>query len=79
MEGESFSTCGSHLSAAHIRFQHLQELHGLRAAPFQQEALALPPRTFYFNRCTSFTDSHVQRTGNGVLEGFMLVRVHKLC
>eukprot|EP00959_Pyramimonas_sp_CCMP1952_P346460 7256353-Pyramimonas_sp.AAC.1 len=31
MEGGSFPKCGSRLSAAHIRFQHLQEFRGLRA------------------------------------------------
>eukprot|EP00959_Pyramimonas_sp_CCMP1952_P452520 9466723-Pyramimonas_sp.AAC.1 len=46
MEGGWFSTCGSRLSAAHIRFKNGQELHGLRASRFQNAALALAPRTF---------------------------------
>eukprot|EP00959_Pyramimonas_sp_CCMP1952_P259507 5425828-Pyramimonas_sp.AAC.1 len=48
--------CGSRLSAAHIRFQDLQELHGLRAVPSQSVALALAPRTLVFKRCNRFTD-----------------------
>eukprot|EP00959_Pyramimonas_sp_CCMP1952_P039010 817130-Pyramimonas_sp.AAC.1 len=44
-EGGSFSQCGSRLRAAHIRLQSLQELHGLRAAPFQTVALSVAPRT----------------------------------
>eukprot|EP00959_Pyramimonas_sp_CCMP1952_P217317 4545237-Pyramimonas_sp.AAC.1 len=46
MESNSVSKCGSRISAAHIRFKQLQELHGLRAVPFQNVALALAQRTF---------------------------------
>eukprot|EP00959_Pyramimonas_sp_CCMP1952_P193185 4039899-Pyramimonas_sp.AAC.1 len=73
MEGGSFSKCGSRLRAAHIRFKTLQELHGLRVVPFQHAALALvalAPRTFVFKNYKSFTDSHDQRTKNGVWDGF---------
>eukprot|EP00959_Pyramimonas_sp_CCMP1952_P180330 3770916-Pyramimonas_sp.AAC.2 len=34
IEGGSFSTCGSRLSAAHTRVKNLQQLHGLRAVVF---------------------------------------------
>eukprot|EP00959_Pyramimonas_sp_CCMP1952_P100331 2098865-Pyramimonas_sp.AAC.1 len=45
IEGRSFSKCGPCLSAAHIRWKQLQELHGLRAVPFRNVARALAPRT----------------------------------
>eukprot|EP00959_Pyramimonas_sp_CCMP1952_P368214 7713023-Pyramimonas_sp.AAC.1 len=56
MEGGWFSKCGPRLGAAHIRFNTLQELHGLEAGRFQNVALALAPRTFVLNICKSFTD-----------------------
>eukprot|EP00959_Pyramimonas_sp_CCMP1952_P282052 5895195-Pyramimonas_sp.AAC.1 len=40
IEGGSFSKCGSRLGAAHTRLKNLQELHGLRANPFQNVALS---------------------------------------
>eukprot|EP00959_Pyramimonas_sp_CCMP1952_P431289 9032848-Pyramimonas_sp.AAC.1 len=46
IENGPFSICGSRLSAAHIRFKHLQELHALRAGGVQNVALALARRTF---------------------------------
>eukprot|EP00959_Pyramimonas_sp_CCMP1952_P346458 7256237-Pyramimonas_sp.AAC.1 len=75
MEGGWFSTRGSRLRAQHIRLKHLQELHGLRVAPFQHVALALAPRTFLFNNCNSFTGSRGQRTRTCVLERFRTMRV----
>ena len=47
IEAGSFSTCGSRLGAAHIRFKHLQQFPGSRPVPFQNVALALPPRTLF--------------------------------
>eukprot|EP00959_Pyramimonas_sp_CCMP1952_P229927 4807261-Pyramimonas_sp.AAC.1 len=47
----------------------MQEFHGLRASGFQEVALALARRTLVFNIYKSFTDSHHQRTSDGVLEG----------
>eukprot|EP00959_Pyramimonas_sp_CCMP1952_P140556 2941227-Pyramimonas_sp.AAC.1 len=79
IEDGSFSKCGSCLNAANTRFEHLQEFHGSRPVPLQNVALALAPRTFVLNRCKSFTDSHDQRTRNGVLEGFRTMRAQKLC
>eukprot|EP00959_Pyramimonas_sp_CCMP1952_P060594 1265625-Pyramimonas_sp.AAC.1 len=49
MEGGWFSKCGSRLSVAHIRFQHVAELHGLRARRFQHVDVALAPRTLVQN------------------------------
>eukprot|EP00959_Pyramimonas_sp_CCMP1952_P418933 8775708-Pyramimonas_sp.AAC.1 len=46
IEGGWFSTCGSRLSAAHIRFKLLREFHGLKAVPFQNAALASAPCAF---------------------------------
>eukprot|EP00959_Pyramimonas_sp_CCMP1952_P010796 226293-Pyramimonas_sp.AAC.1 len=46
MEGGWFSKCGSRLGAAHIRFKHVQEFHGLKAGGFQNAPLALARRTF---------------------------------
>eukprot|EP00959_Pyramimonas_sp_CCMP1952_P077203 1613735-Pyramimonas_sp.AAC.1 len=43
IEGGRFS---SRLSTAHIRFLNLHELHGLRAAPFQNVVCVLAARTF---------------------------------
>eukprot|EP00959_Pyramimonas_sp_CCMP1952_P460097 9479304-Pyramimonas_sp.AAC.1 len=48
MDGWRFSKCGSRHSAAHIRFNKSQELHGSRVAGFQNLVLALAPRTFAF-------------------------------
>eukprot|EP00959_Pyramimonas_sp_CCMP1952_P237574 4964763-Pyramimonas_sp.AAC.1 len=45
----------SRLSAANIRSNNLQELHGLRIARFQHVVLALAPRTFVTKVCKSFT------------------------
>eukprot|EP00959_Pyramimonas_sp_CCMP1952_P450297 9428406-Pyramimonas_sp.AAC.1 len=45
IESGWFSKCGSRFGAAHVRFTHVQELHGLRAAPFQNVAIASAPRT----------------------------------
>ena len=56
MEGGSFSKWGSRLSAAHIRLKTLQQLHGSRAVPFQNGALALVPRTFVLRFCNNYTD-----------------------
>eukprot|EP00959_Pyramimonas_sp_CCMP1952_P166114 3471805-Pyramimonas_sp.AAC.1 len=66
MKGGWFSKCGSRLSAAHIHFEHLQELHGLKAIPFQNVALASAPPTFISTDYKRFTDSHDQRTRRGV-------------
>eukprot|EP00959_Pyramimonas_sp_CCMP1952_P419831 8794015-Pyramimonas_sp.AAC.1 len=49
MEGNSFSTCGSRVSTACVRFYSLQELHGWNAFPFQTVALALTLRAFVLN------------------------------
>eukprot|EP00959_Pyramimonas_sp_CCMP1952_P339965 7119744-Pyramimonas_sp.AAC.1 len=46
MENERFSKYGSRLKAAHIHYVGLTKFHGLRAARFQNVALALAPRTF---------------------------------
>eukprot|EP00959_Pyramimonas_sp_CCMP1952_P186812 3906464-Pyramimonas_sp.AAC.1 len=46
VEGKPSLICGSRLSAAHIRFERSQQLHGWRAVPFQNVALALAPRAF---------------------------------
>eukprot|EP00959_Pyramimonas_sp_CCMP1952_P384534 8059044-Pyramimonas_sp.AAC.1 len=62
MDSGWFSKRGSRLSTAHIRFKALQNLHGLRAVPFQNVALALAPHTFVVNICKGFTGSHGQRT-----------------
>eukprot|EP00959_Pyramimonas_sp_CCMP1952_P223208 4666388-Pyramimonas_sp.AAC.1 len=56
MDGEWFSKCGSRLSAAHIRLNKSQELHGLRAGGFPNVALAFAPRTFVLYMYKSFTD-----------------------
>ena len=56
IEAGSFSKCGSRLSAAHIRFQHLQQFHGSRGCVTRNVALALAPRTFVLQICNSFTD-----------------------
>eukprot|EP00959_Pyramimonas_sp_CCMP1952_P336435 7044751-Pyramimonas_sp.AAC.1 len=56
MEGGSLSKCGSRFSAAHIRIQHWQEFRGLRAAGFQNVALALAPRACCLQFCKNFTD-----------------------
>ena len=55
MEGGSFSKRGSRLCAAR-GLQSLQQLHGWRAVPFQNGALALAPRTSVLNICNSYTD-----------------------
>eukprot|EP00959_Pyramimonas_sp_CCMP1952_P238887 4992021-Pyramimonas_sp.AAC.1 len=52
IEGVWFSMVGSPLSAVHTHFEHLQELHGLRAVPFQNIALALARRTFDYAGAT---------------------------
>eukprot|EP00959_Pyramimonas_sp_CCMP1952_P173857 3632771-Pyramimonas_sp.AAC.1 len=44
-ESDPFFKCGSRLSAAHIRYNKLRELHELRATRFQNVALAPAPRT----------------------------------
>ena len=54
--GRPFSKWGSRLGAAHIRVKILQQLHGWRAAPFQNGVPALVPRTFVFKVCNSYTD-----------------------
>eukprot|EP00959_Pyramimonas_sp_CCMP1952_P121214 2534522-Pyramimonas_sp.AAC.1 len=54
MEGGWFSKCGSRPSSVHLRFL-LQELHGWRAARFQNVDIALAPCMFVFY-CKSFTD-----------------------
>eukprot|EP00959_Pyramimonas_sp_CCMP1952_P345020 7225841-Pyramimonas_sp.AAC.1 len=51
IEGGWLSQYGPRLSAARIRSQNLQELRGLRAAPFQNVVLASAPRTFIFKFC----------------------------
>eukprot|EP00959_Pyramimonas_sp_CCMP1952_P246069 5142959-Pyramimonas_sp.AAC.1 len=56
----------------------MQGLHGLRVVPFQNVALALAPRSFVLNSCTSFTASHECRTRHGILERFRAVRAHEL-
>eukprot|EP00959_Pyramimonas_sp_CCMP1952_P082178 1717066-Pyramimonas_sp.AAC.1 len=78
MVGGWFSKCGSRLSAAYIRFNILQELHGLRAVPFQNVVLVLAPRTLAFNICKGFTGSHDQRTRNCVWDGFRIMMVEQL-
>eukprot|EP00959_Pyramimonas_sp_CCMP1952_P003685 77625-Pyramimonas_sp.AAC.1 len=55
MECGSLSKCGARLSAAHIRFENVQELHGWRAGRFQHVVLALAPRTFVLKNCNGFT------------------------
>eukprot|EP00959_Pyramimonas_sp_CCMP1952_P085491 1788242-Pyramimonas_sp.AAC.1 len=77
IEWGSFSKCGSRLSAARILFNHLQELLGLRAAPYKNVVLASAPRAFVFNNCQNFTYSQDQRTRNG-LEGFRNLRAQVL-
>eukprot|EP00959_Pyramimonas_sp_CCMP1952_P063882 1334643-Pyramimonas_sp.AAC.1 len=52
----------------------MQELHGLRAVPFQNVALAFARRTFHLTACKNFTDSHHQRAKNCVLKGFRIMR-----
>eukprot|EP00959_Pyramimonas_sp_CCMP1952_P225301 4711800-Pyramimonas_sp.AAC.1 len=56
------------VSAPHtFAFKSSEKCHGLRAVPFSKKvALALAPRTFAFNIYPGFTDSHYQRTRNGV-------------
>eukprot|EP00959_Pyramimonas_sp_CCMP1952_P302602 6331512-Pyramimonas_sp.AAC.1 len=44
-EGGLFPKCGFRLNAAHIRFEELYEIHGLRAGRSQNVALALASRT----------------------------------
>eukprot|EP00959_Pyramimonas_sp_CCMP1952_P040278 842218-Pyramimonas_sp.AAC.1 len=56
----------------------LQELHGLRAIPFQYVALALAPRTFVYIMVKSVTDSHHQRTRKCVLDGFRIMWAQQL-
>ena len=56
MEGGPFSKLGSRLSAAHIRFENVQQFQGWRAARFQNVALALAPRTLVLNNCSNFKD-----------------------
>eukprot|EP00959_Pyramimonas_sp_CCMP1952_P412374 8641690-Pyramimonas_sp.AAC.1 len=80
IEGGSFSKCISRLSAAHTCFQNVQVLHGLRAVPFQNVALALAPSTFWkiARVCKSIKDSHDRRTRHGVLERFKIMRAQQL-
>ena len=46
-----YSKCGSRLSAAHIRFNNLQQFHGSRGCVTQNVALDLAPRTFVLTIC----------------------------
>eukprot|EP00959_Pyramimonas_sp_CCMP1952_P133636 2794365-Pyramimonas_sp.AAC.2 len=55
IKGGWFSKWGSRLGAANTRLENLQQLHGWKAAGFQNGALALAPRTFVLNTCSNFT------------------------
>eukprot|EP00959_Pyramimonas_sp_CCMP1952_P350135 7335884-Pyramimonas_sp.AAC.2 len=67
MEGRLFPTCGYRLCAAHARLKQLQELHGWRAACFQNAALALAPRTLVQTNCKSVKDGRRFRLQNVAL------------
>ena len=57
MEGGCcFSKWGFRFGAAHVRLQSLRQLHGSRAIPFQNWALAEAPRTFVLKVCNIYTD-----------------------
>ena len=47
---------GSRFSAAHIRFENVQQFQGWRAVRFQIVALAFTPRTLVLNICDGYTD-----------------------
>eukprot|EP00959_Pyramimonas_sp_CCMP1952_P454467 9469948-Pyramimonas_sp.AAC.1 len=71
-EGDSVSKCGSRFSA------HIRTVSGVEGGSFPKCGSRFNAAHIRFTLCRGFTDSHGQRSRNGVLEWCRIMRVQQL-
>eukprot|EP00959_Pyramimonas_sp_CCMP1952_P190113 3977064-Pyramimonas_sp.AAC.1 len=81
-EGGAVSKCGSRPNAAHTLLKHVQEFHGLMAAPFQNVPMVTVPEIMFWSgsglpRRYNYVNSQCSSPKDGVLARIKVVKAQQ--